>query len=698
MRIALLAGLAMSLAGCGGAEPPPRTGPSLEFLAGNTTGPGNADGLGDAARFRFPMGVATDIAGNVYVADTDNDTIRKITRGGLVTTLAGSAGVPGSADGAGEAARFDHPQGVAADRFGNVYVADTNNSTIRRITPTGQVTTLAGTAGVTASADGNGAAAGFWLPQGVATDISGNVYVADTYNNTVRKITPGGDVTTLAGTARVGGFADGTGAAARFDAPGGVTTDRLGNVYVAEPQSGTIRKVTPAGQVTTLAGTWGLSGHIDGTGAAARFYSPAGVAVDRSGNVYVADFDSLRKITPAGQVTTLAGAAQVLGDANGTGSTASFWGLQAVAIDRFGDLYGADTDNNSIRKITLAGQVTKLAGGTPDIVGNVDGAGTAASFYYPQGVATDGYGNAYVADTNDNTIRRVTPAGQVSTFAGFAGVFGSADGPAAQASFNSPQGVATDSSGNVYVADTGNDTIRKIAPPGQVTTLAGTARVTGSADGIGAAASFNSPMALATDRSGNVYVADTGNYTIRRITPAGQVTTFAGAPLFAGSSDGTGQGATFAGPQGLTIDTLGNLYVADGGSTANGLANSTIRKITPARRVTTLAGTPGVTGHADGAGAAASFDFTPYFTAFSMTVGLATDNSGNVYVADTGNETIRKITPAGVVSTLAGHAGVAGFAPGSLPGVLNSPDGLALYGATMYITMRNAVVRVTNLP
>jgi len=247
----------------------------------------------------------------VYVADTFNHTIRKVTPGGVVTTLAGLAGSSGSADGTGSAARFYNPYGVAVDSAGNVYVADTDNCTIRKVTPGGVVTTLAGLAGNRGSADGTGSAARFYNPFGVAVDSAGTVYVADSRNHTIRKVTPGGMVTTLAGLATSPGSADGTGSAARFYGPMGVAVDSAGNVYVADSSNYTIRKVTPGGVVTTLAGLAGNRGSADGTGSDARFYCPWGVAVDSAGNVYVADSlnHTIRKVTPSGVVTTLAGAA-----------------------------------------------------------------------------------------------------------------------------------------------------------------------------------------------------------------------------------------------------------------------------------------------------------------------------------------------------------------------------------------------------
>jgi len=307
-----------------------------------------------------PLGVATDSAGNVYVADSNN-TIRKITPAGAVSTLAGTPGVAGNADGTGVAARFNSPRGVATDSAGNVYVADSNNNTIRKITPAGAVSTLAGTAGVGGSADDTGAAARFYFPEGVATDSAGNVYVADSNNNTIRKITPAGAVSTLAGTVGVGDSADDTRAAVSFNFPRGVATDSAGNVYVADTFNHTIRKITPAGVVTTLAGTAGVTGSTDGTGAAASFNRPVGVATDSAGNVYVADSfnDTIRKITPAGAVSTLAGTAGVTGSTDATGAAASFNFPQGVATDSAGNVYVADSNNSTIRKITPAGAVVR---------------------------------------------------------------------------------------------------------------------------------------------------------------------------------------------------------------------------------------------------------------------------------------------------------------------------------------------------
>lgn len=303
-----------------------------------------------------------DSHGNVYVADMNNFTIRKITPGGVVTTLAGLAGSLGSADGIGSAARFNYPYGIAVDPTGNVYVGDGGNNTVRKITRDGVVSTLAGSAGNPGSADGTGSAARFNSAYGgLAADSEGNLFYAEYGNNTVRKITSDGVVTTLAGTAGTSGSADGFGSAARFNEPCGVAVDGAGNVYVVDYGNSTIRKITSAGVVTALAGTAGAVGSADGTGGAARFDHPYGIAADHAGTVYVGDKGNLtiRKITSDGVVTTIAGTVGVAfapptgttpsSAVDGTGVTAYFGQPSGMAIDQAGTLYVADVYNNAIK-------------------------------------------------------------------------------------------------------------------------------------------------------------------------------------------------------------------------------------------------------------------------------------------------------------------------------------------------------------
>ena len=361
--------------------------------------------------------------------------------------------------------------------------------------------------------------------------------------------------------------------------------------------------------VTTLAGKPGTRGYLDGIGSAAQFYGPAGIVVDASGNLFVADTcnSTIRKITPAGVVTIFAGtpfdpdANRIgIGSADGSGTTAQFY--LGVGVSSNGTPYGPPA-------FTQIGSIN---------------------------MAMDGGGNIYVADTLNNTIRKITPAGAVTTFAGTAPQQGSDDGIGSNARFLSPMGVAVDGAGNVFVADSGNGTVRKITSAGVVTTFAGSPRTSGSTDGTGSTARFNSINGIAADSAGNVYVADTNNNTIRKITPAGVVSTLAGLAGAQGSTDGQGNKARFYYPMALAIDSSGNLYVADSG-------NRTIRKVTSAGVVSTLAGLAGSSGSTDGTGNAARFGDGNSDS--SQNAGIAVDSAGNVYVADTNNNTIRKGVP-----------------------------------------------------
>jgi hypothetical protein len=413
---------------------------SLYFgtLAGGS-GSGTDDGTGSAARFFYPVGVAVDTAGNVFVGDRFNHTIRKVTSAGVVTTLAGSAGSSGSTDGTGSAARFYFPYGVTVDTAGNVFVADRDNHTIRKVTSAGVVTTLAGSAGSIGSTDGTGSAARFFYPVGVAVDTAGNVFVADEYTSIIRKVTSAGVVTTLAGSAGSRGSTNGTGSAASFYLPSDVAVDTAGNVFVADYANHTIRKVTSAGVVTTLAGSAGSSGNTDGTGSTARFYQPAGVAVDTAGNVFVTDNGNhtIRKVTSAGVVSTEAGLAGNPGSNNGLGSAARFYYPRGVTVDTIGNVFVADSLNSTIRNsivsaaatITLSDLSKTYIGSAqaPTVTVNPSGlaieltySGTAASLSAPVNAGSYVVTASVVDDIYYGTTRGVitiSKAAQTITFA-----------------------------------------------------------------------------------------------------------------------------------------------------------------------------------------------------------------------------------------------------------------------------------------
>lgn len=614
-------------------------------LAGASGGGGWFDGPLATARFLYPSGVASDAAGNVYVLERVSGIIRKVSPSGRVSTLAGLAGAAGAVDGYGPLARFTAPYGIAASASGTVYVADTGNYTIRRVLPSGEVTVFAGASGFPGSADGEPGVARFSSPRGVAVDAAGTLYVADTSSHTIRKVTPAGAVSTLAGLAGSSGTANGNGSAARFRSPEGVAVDGSGNVYVADTGNHAIRKITPSGDVTTLAGTPGSPGSADGDAAQAQFRAPTALVADGTGNVLVADTGNrtVRLVSTSEAVSTLAGVALQAGNADGAGSDARFTRPSGIALEPAGTF--VVSDSRSVRRMSAAGAVTTVAGETDAPMGHVDGAGADARFSDPAALASDSHGNLFVADYYNNVIRKVAPSGATTTFAGVKGDCAFVDGPPAVARFCFPSGIAIDASDNVYVSDTWNGAIRKLTPDGVVTTLAG-GSLCESCDGTGRAAGFYAPWGLTVDAAGNVWVADSYNQTIRRITPSGVVTTVAGTAGNLGYADGTGGAARFYYPAGVAADRHGNVYVADS-------ENDRIRKVTGEGVVTTL-------------------------LQFGSPIGIQVDGSGNAYVSGYA-AAIYKVTPSGVATAVAGGTSVGGAAEGTgTAALVASAEGLAL--------------------
>ena len=610
-------------------------------IAGSTTS-GSTDATGTSAKFYYPTGITTD-GTNLFVADQYNHTIRKIVIStGVVTTIAGSAGSSGSTNATGTSARFNYPQGITTDGT-NLFVADSLNHTIRKIViSTGVVTTIAGST-TSGSTDATGTSARFYYPTGITTDGT-NLFVADYGNYTIRKIVIStGVVTTIAGST-TSGSTDATGTSARFYYPQGITTDGT-NLFVADYGNYTIRKIViSTGVVTTIAGST-TSGSTDATGTSARFYYPQGITTDGT-NLFVADSynHTIRKIAPStstgtlmggsvqgtslnltstnAAVTTFAGST-TSGSTDGTGTSASFYYPAGITTDGT-NLYVADRMNHTIRKIVIStGVVTTIAGSTTS--GSTDATGTSARFYYPYGITTDGT-NLFVADTYNYTIRKIViSTGVVTTIAGSALSSGSTDATGTSARFYNPRGITTDGT-NLFVADDSNHTIRKIViSTGVVTTIAGSAGTSGSTDATGTSARFYNSTGITTDGT-NLFVADYGNYTIRKIViSTGVVTTIAGSTT-SGSTDATGTSARFYYPFGITTDGT-NLYIAEQN-------NHTIRKIVISTGVvTTIAGSAGLTGSTDATGTSARFNYPQ---------GISTDGT-NLYVADHWNHAIRKI-------------------------------------------------------
>lgn len=584
--------------------------------------------------FYLPRGICSD-GTYYYIADAGNHTIRRMNiSSGVVTTFAGLAGYPGSTNGTGTAARFSSPTGVCTDGT-YLYVADSSNNMIRRIVlSSGVVTTFAGST-TSGTANGTGTAARFYFPNGICCVGGATLYVADSYNNKVRKI----DIASVAVTDFAGsgtyGYSNGTGGlTATFRYPFGLCSDGT-NLYVADTYSNMIRQIVISSQaVSYFAGsTSAVSGSTNASGTSASFYYPYDVCTDGT-NLFVADYNNyrIRKIVISGAVvTTLAGTSY--GFVDGTSTSARFYNPGGVYADGTNVIVG-DTNNHSIRKIVASTAVVTTLGGTGSS-GSQDTNATP-KFYSPQGVCSDGQ-YYYVADTSNHTIRKIAiSTGVTTTLAGTAGTSGSANGTGTAATFSSPRGICLDGTNtNLYVADTGNHQIRKIViSTGAVTTFAGST-TSGTTNSTGTSARFYYPYGICAD-SANLYVADTNNNMIRKIViSTALVSTLAGSTT-SGTTDATGTSARFNAPTGIATDGT-TLYVADYG-------NHRIRTVTISGGVVgTLAGSS--SGLVNGTGTAARF-YYPQDVAYG---------SGCLYVADSYNNVIRKIVAASAaVTTLAG--------------------------------------------
>ncbi|MCM2357034.1 MAG: Ig-like domain repeat protein [Geobacteraceae bacterium] len=629
----------------------------ITTVAGNGIyGYSGDNGLAILASFKNTYSVTVDSSGNLYIADQDNNRIRKVDyRTGIITTVAS----------------VNSPAGITVDSSGNLYIADGSNNRIRKVDRgTGLITTVAGNGTQGFSGD-NGAAtaASLNLPNAVAVDSSNNLYIVDRGNYRIRKVDHvTGIISTVAGNSTKGFSGDnGTAASASLNNPYGVTIDSNGNLYFGDLNTSRIRKVdSGTGIITTVAGngTQGYSGD-NGAATAASFDWPRDVTVDSSGNLYIADYinNRIRKVdSGTGIITTVAGnGTEAYAGDNGPATSASFDNLRGgVTVDSTGNFYIADYNNNRIRKVTRGtGIITTVAGNGTGAYAGDNGPATSASLYSPSRVAIDSSGNLFIADTTNHRIRKVAiGTGIITTVAGSSSIggFGGDNGPATSARLYWPSGVTFDSNGNLYIADYGNHRIRKVASgTGIITTVAGNGSAGFSGDGGAAiAASLHRPSEVIVDSSDNLYFAEYYNQRIRKVVNGtGIITTVAGNGTQGFSGDNVAAtSASLNNPWGVAIDSSGNLYIAD-------KWNHRIRKVDRGTGIiTTVAGNGSYGFSGDNGPATSANVYDP--------TGVTLDSSGNLYITEWGTGRIRKVylyripTVAALVSSAAGNSSVIG--------------------------------------
>lgn len=596
------------------------------------------DGSALAALLSQTEGIAVDVLGDIYVSDADDNRVRKIAPDGTIQTMAGTGVAGFSGDGGpANAAQLSHPYGLAVDTAGNLYIADLGNARVRKVSTNGTIQTVAGGGTIAPGVNGDGGpalSAQLTAPRNVALDPDNTFYISDFGAHRVLRVSPGGILTTLAGNGTPGSAGDGTAAVlAQLNSPAGIASDSNGTLYLADSANNRIRKVF-RGVISTVYNVTSPTGVALGPGvslyiAAANYFGTpsravGGIAsardatVDRAGNIYVTTGQYVRRVTTNGTVSTIAGsgADRYFGGDNGPAGAARVHAPSGIAVDDAGNWYIADTANHRIRKITAGGSITTLAG-TGDAGSKGDlGPAVLAQLNSPRSVAIDSHHNLYVADTGNNKVRKITPAGTILPVAG---------------GFNDPEFVAVDADASIYIADAGNNRVVKVMASGSTSTVAQVLK----------------PAAVLVDPAGNVLVSEVTR--VSKITPAGAVTTVL---------DGLNS------PRGLALTEDGDLFIAETGV-------HVIRKLTSSGVLSTIAGTgtPGFSG--DGASSSTAQLNTPS--------DVATDLSGTVWIADSGNNRIRTLTPT-VVADIVASATVV-HAATMAPGPIAPGEIITIFGA-----------------
>jgi len=644
----------------------------IETFAGGGAGAGR---VATSFSIASPRGVALDAAGNLFISDASNHRVLKVDAQGLLSTVAGNGECGSSGDGgAATAAAVCAPAGLALDAAGNLYIALPLSHKVRMVSPTGVITTVAGT-GFAGPLGNPGPATQRSLdePVDVVVASTGRLYIADARGKVVYGVEPTGYMFRIAGWGRYGDRGDGGDSVnATLREPRSVAVDRFDDLYIADRADNRIRKVEPgtgrSGRISTVAG--GGSGGDGGPAILASLQGPEGVDVDPFGNIYIADSGNnrVRKVSAGLVITTVAGNGQSHHGGDGwLASVSSMYSPDSVAVDGTGRLFIGIQRDHRVRMVSHDLMITTVAGNGDVAYGGDGGPATQAALYAPHGMAFDAAGNLFIADAGNNRVRRVSTDGTILTWAGNGQFAYSGDGSGSpSAALRFPTDVAVDGAGNIFIADSYNNRVRKVSAAGFISTVAGMGDEGFSGDGGPAtAAKLSRPWSVAVDPAGNLFIADSGNNRVRRVSTDGTISTVAGSGAAGFSGDGgPATSALLKQPLGVAVDAAGNLFIADAG-------NRRVRRVSTDGTVSTVAG-DGSWGYRGDGGPATAAALHP--------LGVEVDAQGSLFIADPTYNVVRRVSASGTISTVAG-TGSSGFSGDGAPATgasLSNPSGVTV--------------------
>jgi hypothetical protein len=647
---------------------------TLSVVAGRriyNLGPGPAT----RASLSAPGRVAVDSHGDLFIADSGNNVVEEVTPTGKLSVVAGVVDRAGLAKpGRATSSKLDDPCAVAVDALGDLFIADWGNFVVEKVTPAGRLSVIAGVVGKPGlPTPGPAIHSEIWEPGGVAVDPHGDVFITDEGNEVVEKVTPAGRLSVVAGVFAwppvQGPPTPGPATSSKLDSPIGVAVDAREDLFIGDHFNDVVEEVTPAGRLSVVAGNGRAGPPKPGPATSSDLDVPAGVAVDAHGDLFIADEgnDVVEKVTPAGRLSVIAGVVGKAGPPTPGSSTASRLAEPTgLALDAHGDLFIADTGNDVVEKVTPAGRLSLVAG-VPDRGPPTPGPATSSELEEPSGVAMDFHGDLFIADSGNSVVEKVTPAGRLSVVAGVVGKAGSpTPGPATSSELDRPTGVAVNAHGDLFIADQLNNVVEEVTPAERLSVVAGVVGKSGRpTSGPATGSRLDDPTGVAVDTHGDLFIADFDNLVVEEVTPAGKLSVVAGEIGKAGSlTPGPATATKLDGPGGVAVDTRGDLFIADYG-------HDVIEQVTPAGRLSVVAGsgklgppTPGPANSSD----------------LDESWGVAVDAHGELFIADYGNNVVEEVTPAGRLSVIAGVVGRVGPpTPGrATSSALNAPFAVAV--------------------